>query len=681
MAPEHLRAILQQTPEQARLVDHRSDIYSLGMVIAEMLIGQNPFARSASYSAFPLQIEAMALERSQQAPSVRAVREEIPWGLESIVRKCLDPDPAARYQQADQLAEDLRRLLDDRPLRYAPELSQAERWRKWARRHPRLTTAGTVAAVAAVALVTLATAFMGVSRHLNRTRDHLGVLQARDRLAAHEAGTDQALTLVNTVIERQDLIRQGLAVCHRTLALYDPPAGSARNEHPDWVRLGPDQRRRVAEDRRELLLLAAGARVLLAPGDRRAVRAALAELDRAEAIPGLEPSRALWNDRARYLSLLGNGAGARAAQRRAGATPAHTARDHYLLATSYARQGGPGSYDRAISELNQSLRIKPGHYWSHLLRGVCFLEKGDDVAASGDFGECAGLRPDLALGYFNRGYVLERSGRMAEAVEDYTAALLRDRNFTPARINRGMALLQLRRYAEALEDFEAVRAGSGGREDAALSAGLGMALEGLGRHAQADARFARAFAAVGPAAGAARTRLLWAYGFAVAGRLPAKARDAFQEVLQGDARHRQALYGLAMLAMSEGRNQEAVALLNRAVQTAPDFVEARRYRAAALARCSAWEQASRDIRWCLDREPGAGETLYAAACVSSLAAGKLGTRETLQQSLALLRQALECGAGRDKFQTDPDLEALRGQPEFKQLAGREGDNPARSSTP
>jgi serine/threonine protein kinase/Tfp pilus assembly protein PilF len=681
MAPEHLRAILEQRVEHTRLVDQRSDIYSLGMVIAEMLTGENPFARSASYSAFPLQIEAMALERSKQAPSVRAVREGVPWGLESVVRKCLDPEPSQRYQQADQLAEDLRRLLDDRPLRYAPELSQAERCRKWARRHPRLTTAGTVTAVAAVALIALGTAFAGASRHLSRTRDHLGMLQARNRLAAHDAGTDEALTLVNTVIERQDLVRQGLAVCARTLALYDPPAGAAGNEHPDCARLGADERRRVAEDRRELLVLAAGARVLLAPGDQRALRAALADLDRAEAIPGLEPSRALWNDRARYRSLLGDAAGARAAERRAAAIPAHTARDHYLLATSYARQGTPQGYDRAISELNQSLRVKPGHYWSYLLRGVCFLEKGDEVAASGDFGACAGLRGDLAWGYFNRGFVLDKSGKKAEAVEDYTAALARDPHFAPARMNRGLALLELRRYAEALGDFEAVATINPRGDDAALAAGRGIALEGLGRHAAADALFARAFDTIGPGPSAARTRLLWTYGFAVSARLPAKASAAFEEVLKDDPRHPQALYGLAMLAMTDGRNQEAVTLLNKALQAAPDFVEAHRYRAVASARYSAWEQAARDIRWCLDREPRTGETLYAAACVSSLAAGKLGTSETLQQSIELLRQALEQGAGRDRLGTDPDLEALRGQPEFERLARRETDNANHSHAP
>ena len=681
MAPEHLLAILRRTPEQVRLVDHRSDIYSLGMVIAEMLTGHNPFEQSASYSAFPLQIEAMAVDRSKQAPSVRAARPDAPWGLESVVRTCLDPVPARRYQQAEHLAEDLRRLLDDKPLRYAPELSLAECCRKWARRHPRLTTAGTVAAVAAVALITLATAFAGVSRHLNRTRDRLGIFQTRDRLAAHDAGTTEALTLVNTVIEREDLLRQGLAVCERTLALYDPPPGSARGKHPDWARLGPDERRRVAEDRRELLLLAAGARVLLAPGDRRALREALARLDKAEVVPGLQPSRALWNDRARYFSLLGDADGARDAQRRADQTPARTAQDHYLLATSHARRGGPGSFDRAIGELNQALRINPRHYWSLVLRGVCFLENGDHVSASGDFGLCAGLRPDLVWGYFNRGYVLDRSGKRAEAIEDYTSAIERDTRFVPARINRGMALLQLRRYSEALDDFESARALGGGGEDAALSAGRGMALEGLGRHGEADAEFARAFTAVNAASGAERTRLLWTYGFAVSARLPSKAHDAFQEVLRRDARHPQALYGLAMLSMTQGRLKETVAFFDRAVQAAPDFVEARRYRSIALARSSAWEQASRDIHWCLEREPGSGEALYAAACVSSLAAGKLGTPETFRQSLDLLRQALDRGVGLHKFATDPDLEAMRNQPAFGRLVHRYRGDVAKRNVP
>jgi tetratricopeptide (TPR) repeat protein len=263
--------------------------------------------------------------------------------------------------------------------------------------------------------------------------------------------------------------------------------------------------------------------------------------------------------------------------------------------------------------------------------------------------------------------VLDRSGRKAEAIEDYSSAIERDPRFVPSWINRGLALLELRRYAQVLEDFDRARALGCGGADATLLAGRGMALEGLGRHKEADVEFARAFSSDGLSSGAERTRLLWTYGFAVSARLPAKAHAAFQEVLLREPRHPQALYGLAMLSMAQGRLEEAIGCFNRALQASPDFVEARRYRSVALARSSAWEQASRDIRWCLERNPGSGDTLYAAACVSSLAASKIGTPETFRQSLDLLQQALDRGVGLDKFTEDPDLEALRSHPDFERL--------------
>ena len=125
-----------------------------------------------------------------------------------------------------------------------------------------------------------------------------------------------------------------------------------------------------------------------------------------------------------------------------------------------------------------------------------------------------------------------------------------------------------------------------------------------------------------------------------------------------------------MLAMSAGRDSEALTFFDKAVKVAPDFVEARRYRAIVLARAAAWEQASRDIHWCLEREPTSGDTLYAAACVSSRAAAKIGTPQTIKQTLDLLRKALEQGVGRDKFARDPDLEGMRNQPEFRRLVNR-----------
>src|SRR5260370_41090346 len=115
--PEHLRALASRDPALARMVDQRSDIYALGMVLLEMLAGRRPFDNNASYAPLPVLVEAMAVERGRGSPSLRAVRPDAPWGLESVLRRCLDPDPESRYRHAEELAEDLRRLLDDRPLR------------------------------------------------------------------------------------------------------------------------------------------------------------------------------------------------------------------------------------------------------------------------------------------------------------------------------------------------------------------------------------------------------------------------------------------------------------------------------------------------------------------------------------------------------------------------------------
>ena len=661
MAPEHLRALAARSPELIARVDRRSDVYSLGMVLAEMLTGHRPFEQGASYSVIPPRIEAMALERGRDAPSPRRRRADIPWGLESIARKCLAPDPSRRYQQAEHLAEDLRRFLEDRPLKHAPELSRVEQARKFLRRHPRIASSGTVAAASCVLLIAIGTAFAGSREHLARTRRTLAESQARQRLRDHDAGTIKALCLVNTTIDMQDHLRRGIVACEEALALYDTAGGP----HPDWPLLMPEERRRVAQDRRELLIMMAGARVRIAPGSRRTLARALELLDRAERVAGLRPSRALWLDRARYLDMLGEAEKAANARARAEGVPASDARDHYLMAIAHARQGGADGYARAIAELDEALRIDPRHYWSTVQRGICHLERGETVPAAGDFGACVGLRPDFAWGYFNRGYVLDLGGRKAEAVADYSAAVRLDPEFIPSYVNRGLARLELRRFREALADFDKAR--DMGRDDASIHAGRGMALEALGHHGRADDAFDRAFARVGPRPDPARARLCWTYGFAVADRLPDRAREAFDDVLLQAPDHPQALYGRAMLAMRRDRSDEAVRFFDRALDASPNFVEARRYRGVLLARLGEWDRAGRDANWCLERDPNSGPSLYAAACVAARAAGATGDPGTLGQALDLLRRALGQGAGLDEAAADPDLASIRRHPEFHRL--------------
>ncbi len=677
MAPEHLRAMAARNPVVSRSVDRRADIYSLGMVLYEMLVGERPFEQSASYSPMPALIEAMAVERSAGTPSVRQHRPEVPWSLESIVRHCLAPDPDKRYRHARHLGEDLRAFLDDMPLRHAPELSRVERVQKWVRRHPRLASSGSVAALAAGLLLTAAVAFAGLHQHLRAAQEGLSDADARQRQREFDAGAVRALCWVNTRADwgNQDHLQRGIDACEQTLELYEVLSRPDWQERNLWRRFVTDERR---ETTRELLLLLARARVQKMPDDRATLGRALELLDKAEAIAGVPPTPALWEDRADFLGQLGKTEEAAAARDRARKLPPATARDFYLLACTHVRRDGPTSAD-AYAALQQAIQRQPKHYWAYLQRGAIHLERGDYTLAARDFGICKGLWPEFAPAYFNLGVLHLRQWereqeitQFEDAVAEFTAAIERDPEFLMAYGSRGLAYLQGKRYAEALADFQHVA--DQGREDAITCSGRAVALEGLKRHAEADRAFAEAQRLAQIENRPLQLRLRSTEAFAVAERLPARAQQLFAEILDEVPEHRQALYGMGMLAAKGKRLEAAVDYFDQALAADPNFFEARRFRGVLQARRGRLAEAVADINWCLERQPKSGATLYAAACVASLtlersqeAAGK----ETLDQAALCLERALQRGYGRDQAGADPDLAALRRFPVFERIMNSE----------
>src|SRR5919198_539587 len=106
------------SPEQARgaPVDQRSDIYSVGIVLYEMLTGSVPFTGDT-----PLEIAMKHLSAVPEPPSEK--RHEVPHELDSIVLRALAKDPADRYQSAEEMDADLARASRGRAV--APETEEA----------------------------------------------------------------------------------------------------------------------------------------------------------------------------------------------------------------------------------------------------------------------------------------------------------------------------------------------------------------------------------------------------------------------------------------------------------------------------------------------------------------------------------------------------------------------------
>ncbi|HET6266289.1 MAG TPA: serine/threonine-protein kinase [Acidobacteriota bacterium] len=92
------------SPEQfgTHRVDHRSDIYSLGVVLFELVTGQVPYGGET-----PVAIAVKVIQQPSVAP--RSVRKDVPDWVDRIVLKCLEKDPKNRYVNAIQLAEELRK--------------------------------------------------------------------------------------------------------------------------------------------------------------------------------------------------------------------------------------------------------------------------------------------------------------------------------------------------------------------------------------------------------------------------------------------------------------------------------------------------------------------------------------------------------------------------------------------
>ena len=115
MPREQLKALAEGCSDS---VDCRADIYSLGVVLFEALTGKRPFASPRRGGSMLELLSRAADLRLGPLPRLRDRHPEIPAALETVIRRCLEPEQADRYPRASQLAADLQAVADDLPLPY-----------------------------------------------------------------------------------------------------------------------------------------------------------------------------------------------------------------------------------------------------------------------------------------------------------------------------------------------------------------------------------------------------------------------------------------------------------------------------------------------------------------------------------------------------------------------------------
>ena len=470
-------------------VDGRADVYSLGVVLFEML-GGKPTPR----------IKTPRL-------SLQQVNREVSPGLADVIAKCVDPAPSRRYQDARALANDLRRHLAHQPLRGAPNRSPLERWRKWRRRQPyALARAGTLGVLVAIVA---AFGVLGGVYFLRQYEDATTALEEGQDLLRRGLPADadrslargQALvgsypwstSLAAELAEKERQARRAALAqeLHRTTENlrfhYDleslSPAEAAKRE-ADCGRLW-DKRRdfdvvsanerslkeenQVRLDLRDLAVLWVDLRGRMADGESaEARRQQQNRLGEAEALFG--PSAVIQYERARL----------RLADANALAPPPFTAWGHYALGRALLRDG---KMERAAVELESAAALQPQGFWPNFYQGVCAYRRERYTEAEAALRVCLALRPDSAECYYNHGLAENALDRPKRARADYDQAIRLNANYGDAWLARGVLNYKEKQEDKALEDLH--QALDGGADAAKVHYNLAMVQEARGDNAEA----------------------------------------------------------------------------------------------------------------------------------------------------------------------------------------------------
>ncbi len=643
MAPEHLRAFAGK----GGTIDGRSDLYSLGVILYEMLAGRHPFPATQHSGSLETVVLALCAERSRLPANLRQLNPAVSPAAAAIVQRCLEPDPNRRYQSARQLLEDLERQLAHQPLRHTREPSVRERAAKWVRRHPRLATSGLVAVV--LIALGLPGAAWAVAREQRLTQQaFLGRRQFQEDLL-------RVRYLVNNQPTNHADLQQALQRGQTALQRYGVLDDLSWKSKPAFGYLSKAEQQKLGDEIAELLLLLAAGREMVATeaDGSEPLREALQWNHLAEQAMETGFWQSGWHQRARLAQRLQRPEEAREAQQRASEARPRTAQDYFLLGSQQLEQK---RFKAALPPFQEATRIDPKHFGAWLNLGICLSELADHQRAADCLSTALSLEPDNAEVYFQRGETYEKIRFQEKALDDLEQAVRLRPEEMKYRIARARVKGSLKRHKEAIAELSALLETEGAPTRLYFFRAAERQRAGDLRGAAEDRKEGLSRVPTDEFSWTAR-------GYARLGKDNEGALADFEEALKINPRFLPALENKAHVLMERlNRPEDALAVLNREIELYPEFVVARQGRGVQLARLGRREEALKDADYCLQHSRAA-LTYYQCANIFALTSRQ--KPEDAARAYPLLLAALAYGFNDADPETDTDFDPIRHQPQFK----------------
>jgi len=643
MAPEQLTSLAGGKYR----ADPRSDLYSLGVILFELLTGQHPFPLPRGKVA---EIAGkMIQDRLSTKIDPRRFNPNISPAVASIIRKLLAPNPEQRYQSALELQEDLDRHLEDLPLKFAKEVSTRERVEKFRKRHPRIWTAALVALAASVLVIlplTLQTVkqFEIAARQRETQRAEAVLLLGETKRDALAAQLD--LYSRNESVKTRD---RGMKRVEEIVQRYGIDPGGDWTRTPAIVRLNDQERSE--------LMGCLGQTMWVTAESCRQQAADLSDARALEKADYWQNLAKLCFDRSGRTPMALRPGGLPSLQQQLAEVQKLDDADLYRLACDAVTIG---KFRDGLVLLKELTRRDPSHFMGWFIRGLCHEGLGHDNSAAEAWTVCVALQPDFARAYFNRGIIRSRQKDYASAHADFDTAYARDRSNLNALVNKGLMSLALKEYNRAEKELtEALSQENPPSRAYFLRA---KARRGMQQIELADADDAKGIS-IEPGDDVTWTTR----GFTRMKENPNAALADFAQALAINPRNRDALINrIHVLYTNLKKFDEALAAANQTLEYYPDHLGVHASRGVIYARLGKIPEARAEAEFCLSMDQSAFNLFQIGSLYAQLSKYDPSAKS---EALRLLSKSLNAGLlQKDLFQTDADLDPIRSDPEFKKLA-------------